>query len=166
MITCVISQAQVCERCLFFVGFGFFNRTDGIGLSAPQVGINVQLMVFNPVGERGEGEEIVLINPRINKYSKKMVLYNEGCLSFPKIFGDVEVIFFLVMLLFYHFLSSSRSIGTWVVASNLTQYWVMQANIRLQCNLFEPTLSFVWFYAILILLECLDFVYTCRDQNL
>lgn len=67
-------------------------RTDGIGLSAPQVGINVQLMVFNPVGERGEGEEIVLVNPRVSRYSKKLVLYNEGCLSFPGIHADVQVL--------------------------------------------------------------------------
>lgn len=46
-------------------------------------------MVFNPVGERGEGEEIVLVNPRVYKYSKKMVLFNEGCLSFPGIYADV-----------------------------------------------------------------------------
>ncbi|KAK4409931.1 Peptide deformylase 1B, chloroplastic [Sesamum angolense] len=64
--------------------------TDGIGLSAPQVGINVQLMVFNSVGERGEGEEIVLVNPRISRYSRKIVPYNEGCLSFPGIYADVE----------------------------------------------------------------------------
>uniref|UniRef100_A0A2N9J061 Peptide deformylase n=1 Tax=Fagus sylvatica TaxID=28930 RepID=A0A2N9J061_FAGSY len=44
--------------------FDVMYKTDGIGLSAPQVGINVRLMVFNPVGERGEGEEIVLVNPR------------------------------------------------------------------------------------------------------
>lgn len=49
-------------------------------------------MVFNPVGERGEGEEIVLVNPRVNKYSKKMVLFNEGCLSFPGIYADVMVL--------------------------------------------------------------------------
>lgn len=48
-------------------------------------------MVFNPVGERGEGEDIVLINPRVNKYSKKKVLFNEGCLSFPGIYADVQV---------------------------------------------------------------------------
>ncbi|CAA2997117.1 peptide deformylase 1B, chloroplastic [Olea europaea subsp. europaea] len=70
--------------------FDVMYRTDGIGLSAPQVGINVQLMVFNPVGERGEGEEIVLVNPRVDRYSRKLVLYNEGCLSFPGIYADVE----------------------------------------------------------------------------
>lgn len=48
-------------------------------------------MVFNPVGERGEGEEIVLINPRVINYSKKLVLFNEGCLSFPGIYADVKV---------------------------------------------------------------------------
>ncbi|XP_073294034.1 peptide deformylase 1B, chloroplastic isoform X1 [Primulina huaijiensis] len=71
--------------------FDIMYRTDGIGLSAPQVGINIQLMVFNTFGERGEGEEIVLVNPRITRYSKKIVPYNEGCLSFPGIYADVEV---------------------------------------------------------------------------
>lgn len=52
----------------------------------------MQLMVFNPVGERGEGEEIVLVNPRVFRYSKKTVLFNEGCLSFPRIYADVEVL--------------------------------------------------------------------------
>ncbi|KAL9324426.1 hypothetical protein ACSQ67_009283 [Phaseolus vulgaris] len=70
--------------------FDVMYKTDGIGLSAPQVGINVQLMVFNPVGERGEGEEIVLVNPRVSKYSKKLTLFNEGCLSFPGILADVK----------------------------------------------------------------------------
>ncbi|KAM7280043.1 hypothetical protein ACFE04_007177 [Oxalis oulophora] len=70
--------------------FDVMYNTDGIGLSAPQVGVNVRLMVFNSVGERGEGEEIVLVNPRVHRYSKKMVLFNEGCLSFPTIYADVE----------------------------------------------------------------------------
>ncbi|CAH8328204.1 unnamed protein product [Eruca vesicaria subsp. sativa] len=69
--------------------FDVMYKTDGVGLSAPQVGLNVQLMVFNPAGESGEGEEIVLVNPKINKYSDKLVPFNEGCLSFPGIYADV-----------------------------------------------------------------------------
>lgn len=65
------------------------DRTDGIGLSAPQVGLNVQLMVFNPAGEPGEGKEIVLVNPKIKKYSDKLVPFDEGCLSFPGIYAEV-----------------------------------------------------------------------------
>ncbi|KAK9732864.1 hypothetical protein RND81_04G028100 [Saponaria officinalis] len=70
--------------------FDVMYRTDGIGLAAPQVGMNVQLMVFNPVGERGKGEEMVLINPRVTKSSQKITLFDEGCLSFPEIYGDVQ----------------------------------------------------------------------------
>lgn len=55
------------------------------------MGKNVHLMVFNAAGERGEGKEIVLVNPKINRYSKKYIPYNEGCLSFPRIYADVEV---------------------------------------------------------------------------
>ncbi|KAJ0111433.1 hypothetical protein Patl1_02769 [Pistacia atlantica] len=74
--------------------FDVMYKTDGTGLSAPQVGMNVQLMVFNPVGECGEGEEIVLINPGVKKYSKKKVLFDEGCLSFPGIHADVQALDF------------------------------------------------------------------------
>lgn len=70
--------------------FDVMYKTDGIGLSAPQVGVNVQLMVFNAAGERGEGDELVLINPRVSKYSQKITVFDEGCLSFPKIYGDVK----------------------------------------------------------------------------
>lgn len=51
-------------------------------------------MVFNPAGERGEGEEIVLVNPKIYKASTRTLFFNEGCLSFPGIYADVEVIYF------------------------------------------------------------------------
>ncbi|RVW46551.1 Peptide deformylase 1B, chloroplastic/mitochondrial [Vitis vinifera] len=89
LISCTAVWGMICINQMVRKG-AIVVKTDGIGLSAPQVGINVQLMVFNPVGERGEGEEIVLVNPRVNKYSKKIVLFNEGCLSFPGIYADVE----------------------------------------------------------------------------
>lgn len=55
-----------------------------------QVGVNIRLMVFNPEGERGKGEEFILCNPRIKDFGKKREVAEEGCLSFPKIHGDVE----------------------------------------------------------------------------
>ena len=67
------------------------HRTDGIGLSAPQVGVNVQLMVFNAAGVKGEGEEIVLVNPVVYKFSKRLLVDEEGCLSFPEIYANVLV---------------------------------------------------------------------------
>ena len=36
----------------------------GVGLAAPQVGLDVNLLVLNPSGERAEAdEEMVLVNP-------------------------------------------------------------------------------------------------------
>jgi len=59
-----------------------------VGLAAPQVGVNVRLMVYNPVGERGRGEEYVLVNPQIVKYGKNQDVFAEGCLSFPTFGSD------------------------------------------------------------------------------
>lgn len=65
-------------------------ETSGVGLAAPQVGISEALLVLNPSGEREKAdEELVLINPRI--VSKKGKEWGqEGCLSFPGIWGDVQ----------------------------------------------------------------------------
>ncbi len=65
-------------------------RDDGVGLAAPQVGVNVRLMVYNPTGRRGD-EEFILVNPKILNTSNKRETAEEGCLSFPRIFADVEV---------------------------------------------------------------------------
>lgn len=64
---------------------------DGIGLAAPQVGINKKLMVFNQEGDATKPEsEMVLANPIITGASEEKELGEEGCLSFPMIYGQVE----------------------------------------------------------------------------
>jgi len=62
----------------------------GVGLAAPQVGWSVQVLVLNPSGSKDDttGERTV-INPRIVKKWGK-ASEQEGCLSFPEIFVDVE----------------------------------------------------------------------------
>lgn len=63
-----------------------------MGLAAPQVGVNVRLMVFNETGDKEKRDkEVVLVNPRIVSSSKDAKVFEEGCLSFPKIYGDVIV---------------------------------------------------------------------------
>ncbi len=58
----------------------------GIGLAAPQVGWGVRLLLAKPEGE-GEAP-VVLVNPEIVKKSGSE-WGEEGCLSFPGIYGDV-----------------------------------------------------------------------------
>lgn len=62
---------------------------DGIGLAAPQVGVNVRLMVFNPEGDPEKGPDYVLVNPRIVKSSNRHSVFEEGCISFPDIYAEV-----------------------------------------------------------------------------
>ena len=65
--------------------------TNGCGLAAPQVGINKRLMVYNVSGDPKRWlDEVVMINPTIVEFSEGKDIENEGCLSFPKLRGDVE----------------------------------------------------------------------------
>jgi peptide deformylase len=70
--------------------FTLMYKTDGVGLAAPQVGLNLRLMVYNPAGVPGEGEETVLCNPVLEESSSEEGVSEEGCLSFPGIYADVK----------------------------------------------------------------------------
>lgn len=59
-------------------------------MAAPQVGVNVRLMVFNPSGVRGE-KDFVLVNPYIVGRDKGEEVEVEGCLSFRQIGSEVKV---------------------------------------------------------------------------
>ena len=54
---------------------------NGVGLSANQIGINER--VFIMVKDLEYNEILVCFNPRIVKQSSKMVVMEEGCLSYP-----------------------------------------------------------------------------------
>ena len=58
----------------------------GVGLAAPQVGIAKRLMLVCPSGDPGAEE--VILNPEIVK-ADGSELGDEGCLSFPDIYGKV-----------------------------------------------------------------------------
>ncbi len=63
----------------------------GIGLAAPQVGEMLRLMVMDCVKEEGAAPRpMVLIDPLIVDASEARGTYEEGCLSIPEQFADVE----------------------------------------------------------------------------
>lgn len=65
-------------------------ESQGIGLAAPQVGWSAQLLVLNPTGDPEQADEaLVVINPKVVKRWGKETA-QEGCLSFPDIFVDVN----------------------------------------------------------------------------
>ena len=64
---------------------------EGVGLAAPQVGVNKRLMVYNPSGDSKKWlDETILVNPKIVEYSQAKDVETEGCLSFPEMDGQVE----------------------------------------------------------------------------
>ena len=62
----------------------------GIGLAAIQVGILKRLVVIDISKGEEEKKPIFLINPKIIHRSKKTSVYEEGCLSLPGQFAEIE----------------------------------------------------------------------------
>lgn len=61
----------------------------GIGLAAPQVGVLLRLVVLDLQREESRGP-MVLLNPEIIAASRETAVREEGCLSLPGQFADVE----------------------------------------------------------------------------
>jgi peptide deformylase len=69
----------------------------GVGLAAPQVGISQRVIVVE-YGEAGEVPDApeqpkklyAVVNPEIVRHADETVLGNEGCLSIPGYYGEVE----------------------------------------------------------------------------
>ncbi len=63
----------------------------GVGLAAPQVGVLQRLLVMDCVKEDGAPPRpMTLFNPEITWTSEETSVYEEGCLSIPENFADVE----------------------------------------------------------------------------
>ena len=63
----------------------------GIGLAAPQVGVMNRMLVMDCVkDDLAAAEPMVLINPRVIDASTDLNVYDEGCLSIPDQYAEVE----------------------------------------------------------------------------
>jgi len=62
----------------------------GIGLAAVQVGILKRLIVIDISKDKEKKKPLFLINPEIIYSSKNTAIYEEGCLSLPGHFAEIE----------------------------------------------------------------------------
>ena len=62
----------------------------GIGLAAIQVGIPKRVIVLDIKQKEGQKNPIYLINPEIIEKSKNNSTYEEGCLSVPGQFAEID----------------------------------------------------------------------------
>ncbi|MFB2917783.1 peptide deformylase [Aerosakkonema funiforme] len=63
---------------------------DGIGLAAPQVAVQKQLIVVDCEPDNAANQPLVLINPTIKALTRDLCVAQEGCLSIPKVYLDVK----------------------------------------------------------------------------
>ena len=63
---------------------------DGIGLAAIQVGVAKRVLVIDLDQKDGKKNPVAYINPRITWASDETAVFEEGCLSAPEIWDDVE----------------------------------------------------------------------------
>ena len=62
----------------------------GIGLAAVQVGVLKRLIVIDISKDKEKKNPLFLVNPEITFKSKKTSTYEEGCLSLPGHFAEIE----------------------------------------------------------------------------
>jgi peptide deformylase len=60
----------------------------GIGLAAPQVGLNIRMLVCNQSAKPSEQEEMIFVNPVLSDLAGAEE-NEEGCLSLPGVYGPV-----------------------------------------------------------------------------
>ena len=75
---------NLLEKC-----FKACMQLKGIGLAAPQIGINKELLVIDVNFEDSAAEPLILINPEITDFGTTLNSYEEGCLSIPGVYLNV-----------------------------------------------------------------------------
>jgi peptide deformylase len=62
----------------------------GVGLAAIQIGVPLRMVTMDVSKTEGERHPMVLINPEIVWASEEKRVYEEGCLSIPEYYEEVE----------------------------------------------------------------------------
>ncbi len=62
----------------------------GIGLAAPQVGVTKRVIVIDSSGKDEDSAPVKMANPELLYVSEELWTYEEGCLSLPDHYAEVE----------------------------------------------------------------------------
>ena len=85
-----IPQVDDHHRELIKQMYEVMYSANGVGLAAPQIGLNIRIFVLDAGSRDEEKKPITIINPKIISLEKNTVPYEEGCLSFPEHFADID----------------------------------------------------------------------------
>ena len=85
-----IEKVGANEKKLINDLFETMYNSNGIGLAAVQVGILKRILVIDVSAEDEKKNPLSFINPSIKKVSDETSIYEEGCLSIPETFIEIE----------------------------------------------------------------------------
>jgi len=85
-----IKRVDAGIRALVEDMFATMYAAPGIGLAAIQVGIPKRVVTMDLSKKEGERSPLVFINPEVTWASDEKSTYEEGCLSIPEFYEEVE----------------------------------------------------------------------------
>ena len=85
-----VEKVGINEKKLVKDLFDTMYASKGIGLAAVQVGILKRILVIDVTTKDEQKKPISLINPTIKRISDDTSVYEEGCLSIPETFIEIE----------------------------------------------------------------------------
>ncbi len=85
-----VEKVGVNEQKLINDLFETMYNSKGIGLAAVQVGILKRIIVIDVSANDEKKKPLSFINPKIKRISDKTSIYEEGCLSIPDTFIEIE----------------------------------------------------------------------------
>ena len=85
-----VEKVGVNEKKLIRDLFETMYQSKGIGLAAVQVGILKRILVIDVSTKDEKKKPLSFINPIIKKISDETAIYEEGCLSIPDTFIEIE----------------------------------------------------------------------------
>ena len=85
-----VEKVGINEKKLINDLFETMYQFKGIGLAAVQVGVLKRILVIDISTKDEKKEPLTFINPIIKKFSNETSIYEEGCLSIPDTFVEIE----------------------------------------------------------------------------
>ena len=89
-ISRTVSKVGMREQSLMDDMLDTMYDANGIGLAAIQIGIPKRIIVMDISWSKGEKKPMYFVNPVIKTKDKEKSIYEEGCLSVPNQFAEIE----------------------------------------------------------------------------
>lgn len=90
LVSAPVSRSDAELKALVETMFDTMREAAGIGLAAIQIGVEKRVVTIDLAGKDEEPQPLVLVNPEIVAVSEDLSVYDEGCLSIPDYYEEVE----------------------------------------------------------------------------